>query len=167
MSEIAFSAGHSIFLVGYLLPSLKATRLQFLQDIMCERKKALKVKDVPARKVPHWPQLAVKIIYPQVANIVPEFLHYLPDLEGKNEDRYPERDFYYRALNALYPHIVDTLVNEAAAVRTPKSQNLAEAQWKVSITEEWMDRLLMYDYNSSKLLKTWTSLSHELFLNIS
>ena len=83
--------------------------------------------------------------------MVPDFLQYLPDLEGKNEDRYPERDFFYRVLNALYPQIVDTLVNEAAAVRMPKSQNLAEAQWKVSITEEWMDRLLLYDFNSSKL----------------
>ena len=117
---------------------------------MNEKKRALKVKDVPARKVPHWPQLAVKIIYPQVAKIVPDFLQYLPDLEGKEGNRFPERDFYYRALNALYPHIVDTLVDEAAAVRMPKSQNLQEAQWKVSITEEWMDRLLMYDYVSSK-----------------
>ena len=88
---------------------------------MAQKKKVLLQKDVPARKVPHWPQLAVKLIYPQVAKIVPEFLEYMPDLQGKNEDRYPERDFFYRALNALYPHIVDTLVHEAAAVRTPKT----------------------------------------------
>ena len=48
------------------------------------------------------------------------------DLQGKKEDRYLERDFFYRALNALYPNIVDTLVHEAAAVRMPKSQNLQE-----------------------------------------
>jgi hypothetical protein len=27
---------------------------------------ALRQKDVPARHVPHWPELAVKVIYPQV-----------------------------------------------------------------------------------------------------
>jgi len=31
-----------INLVGYLLPSLKATRLQHLQDIMCSKKKVLR-----------------------------------------------------------------------------------------------------------------------------
>jgi hypothetical protein len=30
------------------------------------------------------------------------------------------------------------------------AQNLQEAQWKVAITEEWMDELLKYDYVSSK-----------------
>ena len=133
-----------------MLPSLKATRLQHLQDIMCQKKKVLKQKDVPARKIPHWPQLAVKLIYPQVAKMVPDLLDYLPDLQGKDGQRFPERDFFYRVLNALHPGIVDTLINEAAAVRMPKSQNLAEEQWKVSITEEWMDRLLLYDFASSK-----------------
>jgi hypothetical protein len=32
----------------------------------------------------------------------------------------------------------------------PKAQNLQEEQWKISISDEWMDKLLMYDFNSSK-----------------
>ena len=55
---------------------------------------------------------------------MPDILDYMPELQGKKEDRYPERDFFYRVLNALYPDIVDTLITEAAAVRMPKSQNL-------------------------------------------
>ena len=137
-------------LVGYLLPSLKATRLQHLQDIMCSKKKVLRQKDVPARKIPQWPQLAVKLIYTQVAKMVPDILDYLPDLQGKDEDRYPERDFFYRVLNALHPELVDQLISEAAGARMPKAQNLQEEQWRVSITPEWMDRLLMYDFTSSK-----------------
>ena len=140
------------FLVGYLLPSLKATRLQHLQDIMCSKKKVLRQKDVPARKIPQWPQLAVKLIYPQVAKMVPDILDYLPDLQGKDEDRYPERDFFYRVLNALHPELVDQLISEAAGARMPKAQNLQEEQWRVSITPEWMDRLLMYDFTSSKCI---------------
>ena len=35
--------------LGYLMPSLKACRLQHIQDILSGRKKALKQKDVPAR----------------------------------------------------------------------------------------------------------------------
>ena len=125
---------------------------------MAQKKKVLQTKDVPARKVPHWPQLAVKIIYPQAAKIVPDILDYMPELQGKNEDRYPERDFFYRVLNALHPEIVDSLITEAAAVRMPKSQNLQEEQWKISVSDEWMDRLLMYDYNSSKCFSNMSNL---------
>ena len=79
---------------------------------------------MPARKIPHWPQLAVKLIYPQVTKMVPDILDYLPDLHGKDEDRYPERDYFYRVLNALHPDLVDQLINEAAGARMPKKQNL-------------------------------------------
>ena len=53
--------------------------------------------------------------------MVPDILAYLPELEGKKEDRYPERDFFYRVLNALHSDIVDTIIKEASAVRMPKS----------------------------------------------
>jgi hypothetical protein len=54
----------------------------------------------------------------------PDILFYLPELEGKQEDRYPDRDFFYRVVNALHPEMVDNLINEAATVRMPKGQNL-------------------------------------------
>jgi hypothetical protein len=101
----------NIFTVGYLLPSLKATRLQFLQDILHQDKKALLAKNVPARRIPHWPQLAVKLIYPQIIEMRPQIKEYLPDISGKGEDRYPERDFFYRVVNSLYPDIVTELIN--------------------------------------------------------
>ena len=53
--------------------------------------------------------------------MVPDVLDYLPELYGKGEDRYPERDFFYRVLNALHPELVSNLIDEAAFVRTPKS----------------------------------------------
>ena len=52
------------FAVGYLLPAFKATRLQHIQDILAGRKLALLQKDVPARHMPHWPELSVKTIHP-------------------------------------------------------------------------------------------------------
>ena len=51
--------------------------------------------------------------------MVPDVLDYMPELYGKGEDRYPERDFFYKVLNALYPELVSNLVNEAAKARTP------------------------------------------------
>ena len=56
--------------------------------------------------------------------MVPDILDYLPELQGKDEDRYPERDYFYRVLNALHPDLVDQLINEAAGARMPKKQNL-------------------------------------------
>ena len=54
------------FAVGYLLPSIRETRLQFLQDILSGKKLAFKQSEVPSRHVPHWKELAVKEMYPQI-----------------------------------------------------------------------------------------------------
>jgi hypothetical protein len=69
--------------VGILMPPLKATRLQHIQDVLSGRKKALKQKNVPARYIPRWPELCVKIIYPQVIDTLQELRHYLPEPQGK------------------------------------------------------------------------------------
>ena len=53
--------------------------------------------------------------------MAPDVLEYMPDIEGKKEDRFPERDFFYRVLTALHPKLVDQLITEAAAVRAPKA----------------------------------------------
>lgn len=68
-----------MFIVGVLMPSLKATRLQFIQDIFAGNKKVLMQDEVPARYVPGWKELAVKDLYPQVVKIHPDILEYLPD----------------------------------------------------------------------------------------
>jgi hypothetical protein len=52
----------------------------------------------------------LKIIYPQIVKMAPDILEFMPELEGKNEDRYPERDFFYRVLNAMHPDIVEELI---------------------------------------------------------
>jgi len=43
---------------------MKQTRLQFMQDILSGKKKALRAHQVPSRQIPRWNELAVKIIYP-------------------------------------------------------------------------------------------------------
>ena len=46
--------------LGYLMQTLKNTRRSHLEDILHERKKVLLQKDVPAKKVPAWPELSVR-----------------------------------------------------------------------------------------------------------
>jgi hypothetical protein len=132
------------------MPPLKATRLQHIQDVRSGRKKALLQRNVPARHVPRWPELAVKIIYPQVINTYPALQEYLPDPQGKDDIRLPDRDFFYRVMYALYPDMVEDLVRQAAAARKPAEKNLQEEQWTLAISPEWMEQLLRHDYTSCK-----------------
>ena len=135
------------------MPPLKATRLQHIQDVLCGRKKALKQRDVPARYIPRWPELCVKVIYPQLINTHPELKNYLPEVSGpKGSERYPDRDFFYKVLYALYPETVEELVKQAAAHRKPQEKNLQEEQWTLKISPEWMEQLLLHDFTSCKCL---------------
>jgi len=132
------------------MPSFKNCRLDFLQDILKGSKSALKASEVPARKVPHWPELALKHIYPQITKTHPDILQYLPAITGHLSPRYPERDFFYVVLNALHPETFEDLLAQAAKHRKPKEKNLQEEQWMLNIKEEWVEELLRYDSTSSK-----------------
>jgi hypothetical protein len=105
--------------------------------------------------VPRWPELAVKVIYPQVINRLPLLQLYLPDPHGKDETRYPDRDFFYRVLYALYPDTVEDLVKQAAKVKKPLDKGLQEDQWTLAIQPEWLDQLLLHDYTSCKLAPSY------------
>ena len=69
---------------------------------MTGEKKVLFAKDVPARVVPHFPELATKICYPKAIEALPELKDYLPDPWGK-ENRLPEREFFWRVMYAKFP----------------------------------------------------------------
>ena len=58
--------------LGYLLPSLKNCSHKHIMDILHKRKKVLLQKNVPAKKIPGWPELAVKRCYSIVTNNCPE-----------------------------------------------------------------------------------------------
>ena len=72
----------------------------------------------------------MKYMYPQVVKLHPDILEYLPDLQGKTgNERFPERDFFFKVLNKLYPATFQQIVKEANEVRCPQKQNLQEQQW--------------------------------------
>ena len=137
------------FVVNYLLPSLKQTRLSHLQDILSGKKKALRQTQVPARTVPNWPQLAVKHHY-DVAVKLQGVADYLPEPTGKDELRLPERDFFWKVVYSLHPDKVDELIRHAARQRQQKTENLQEQRWSMGINAEWVDQLLLHDFTSSK-----------------
>ncbi len=79
----------------------------------------------------------------------PEIINYLPDLQGDSK-RFPERNFFYRVLNALHPETYEALIEQAAKERAPIGKNLQDSAWAMAISPEWMDQLLRYDSNSCK-----------------
>lgn len=89
----------------------------------------LHTKDVPARLVPHWPELAVKDFYPQLIKELPDLKLYLPEPHGKKDPRYPDRDFFFKVLSSLYPKKLEELIDKAIKERGPKTVNLNEQQW--------------------------------------
>ena len=92
------------------MPSLKCTKLSHLQAILQGKKKAIKQSNVPARKVPNWPELGVKHIYSQAIQL-PNVADYLPEPSGTDGNlRLPERDFFWKILSALHPTTVEDLI---------------------------------------------------------
>ena len=77
-------------------------------------------------------------------------MEYLPDPMGKNEARLPDRDFFYKVFNALKPDVVTSIIQQADESRKPKRQCLAEQQWAISVKDDWIEQLLMHDFQSSK-----------------
>ena len=89
-------------LLGIHLPPLKACSLGFLQDILANKKKCLKANQVPMIKVPNWKELALKFIHPQILKMHPDIVDYHQEIKG-DPLRYPDKEWYYRNLNGLYP----------------------------------------------------------------
>ena len=120
---------------------IKVCKLSFLQQIFAGKKKCLLQKDVPSTTVPHWPQLAVKEIYPKAVEAFPEISEYMSD-SGDNSNSFPPRDFFYGVLGALKPKELGKLIKDACELRIPQKENLQEQKWRMAISDEWVDKLL-------------------------
>lgn len=139
----------SVTVVGYHLMPEKVCRMVFLQQILRGEKKCLLQKDVKRREVPHWPQLQIKDIYLEALEKFPELVDYMPDSD-EDPKSFPPRVFFFAVLSTLRPIEMEKLIQDAAASRVPRKENLQEQKWKMAATDEWMDRLLQYEFVSTK-----------------
>ena len=109
----------------------------------------MKQKDVPARIVPNWPQLAVKHVYDE-AIMLPNVANYLPEPSGNGVKRLPERDFFWKVIYCLHPDFVDSKIQQAQKKKMSREENLQEQKWAVGVSKEWLDQLTLHDFTSSK-----------------
>ena len=82
-------------------------------------------KDVPAKTVPHWPELSVKECYPKAIKNLPNLALHLPEPWGKDR-RLPEREFFWRTMYALYPDETDQYIRDVASQRRKSADNLQD-----------------------------------------
>ena len=115
---------------------------------MTGQKKVLFSKDVPSRIVPHFPELYVKECYHRAVSALPGLVDYLPDPYGE-DNRLPEREFFWRVMYALFPGDTDKYISDVEDSKRSKT-NLQDLQFEISIKEEFIDELLKYDYHSKK-----------------
>ena len=120
----------------------------FLEQILTGKKKVLLAKNVPSRVIPQFPELALKLCYYKAMEALPDLADYLPDPWGKDL-RLPEREFFWRVMQALYPAETEKYVSDVEEEKRSKT-NLQDKQWNVNIKEEYIDELLKYDYTSKK-----------------
>jgi hypothetical protein len=89
----------SINEVGVFLPSLHGTSVDFMRDILSERKAHLKANEVVHLEIPCYNEISVKNLYDD-ALADPELQKYLPS-KKQVSNKLPERNFFFGVLCTL------------------------------------------------------------------
>ena len=69
----------------------------------------------------------------------------------------PERDFFWTVMWSLIPGDVEAFILQVEKDRRPK-QNLQDKRWRMNVSEEYMNELLKYDFQSTKKGRGYSSL---------
>ena len=93
----------------YLPPDLMMNK-DFLRDVLSEKKKLLKLKDVKFIFVPKYEELSVKNLFPHLKE-QPDFMIYFPDRYPKGHP--PDREYFFNVLNTLNPKYVSKIISHA------------------------------------------------------
>ena len=114
------------------LPSRKACSLQFLQQLAEGTKKMVDRAKVPANRVPQWPELAVRLLSPNVL-ADPQLKDYFPD--KFRAGKAPERDFFWGVLFAVNPLFARAIIKEAMELRNKAPQGFQDDPAKHLVIE--------------------------------
>ena len=87
------------YLVNVFFPSMKATKLSFMRDILSEKKLHLKQNEVIRLEIPAYQELFVKNLYDDAMKDA-ELSKYLPTKEQLS-NKLPEREFFFGVLCTL------------------------------------------------------------------
>ena len=138
----------SFILVGVFLPSMKATSLDFMRDILKESKLHLKANEVIHLDIPHYQELSVKNMY-EDAMKDEVLIKYLPT-KKQLSNKLPEREFFFGVLSTLRRQYMTDVIKQAHDHRYKAPEDDAKKEGIV-ISSAWMEELTKHPYFSSKL----------------
>ena len=96
--------------VQYYLPGIKQVSFGFLKDVFANRKRVLKKKQVDYISVPHFQELSVKRLWPDLKDDA-EFNIYFND--EFPDEKVPNREFFMNMLNTIYPDYLRSIMAHA------------------------------------------------------
>lgn len=106
----------------------------------------LKTKDVNSVKIPHYEELNVATIWSHYRHD-DRLRHFMPDHISKG--RQIDRTWFFNVFHTLAPEVVREIVDHAEKQRQEDNSEAGKLE-KITITEEWRDKLREIPFKSSK-----------------
>ena len=100
------------------MPPYEHVTKEFLKQVLNEEKDLFRKEDVKFINMPHFDELSVKRIMPEVRNF-PEAMLYFPSKERKG--LVMNREYFFNILNTVVPKYVQKIVQNANNLRNEAS----------------------------------------------
>ena len=128
------------------LPDEAVVNKDFLKQVFSGQKDLLPKSQVAFIQVPHYDELSVKKIYPQMQKD-PDFTKYFPDKYPK--DKGPPREYFFNVLNTLHPEFLQGCMHHANEQRMAAYGKGMEKE-SIAITQYWAEQLKGMPYLSCR-----------------
>ena len=132
----------------YYLPPATTINKDFLKQVLCEEKQLLQKKDVMHIEVPHYEELSVKALWPQIAQDE-EVAKYFPNSfrEGKG----PGREYFFNVVNTIQPDFLKQMMSHANKQRMTGEGEAGQREG-IKISQFWEEQLKAMPYLSRKYI---------------
>ena len=118
----------------------------FLKEVLAEHKKLLRKSEVNYIAVPHYDELSVKALWPDVKKDG-NFLAFFPSKYPKGKA--PPREYFFNVLNTLHPEYLAKIIAHANEVRMAPGGEKQQRE-SIEISPFWEEQLKAMPYLSSK-----------------
>ena len=132
------------------MPDANVVNKDFLKDVLSGKKQLMKKTDVHKIAVPHYDELSVKALWPDVSKD-PEFTCYFPDKYPAG--RGPPRQYFFDILNTLQPQYLKRVLAHASEQRMA-ADGADQTGGTIAISKFWEEELKAMPYLSQKSGKT-------------
>ena len=128
------------------MPDEASVNKDFLKAVLAGKKQLLKKQEVSYITVPHYEELSVKALWPDLKKDG-EFLQFFPSVYPKG--RGPPREYFFNILNTLHGDYLQQLMGHAAKQRMT-AEGEAQKKEVIKISEYWTEQLASMPYLSCK-----------------